>query len=238
MKKTSFGAFLFFFCSASCSTLFSAETLSQLITDARTLAQDASSPTRQRFSNTQITEWLNVGQREVMANTNCLMGSMVFQLQIGTTYYSLPSNFLSMRRVTLGYLAMTELSPAALDGRSRGWEQASGRPTYYFVNFSSRGLVGFAPWPQLATDTDTVKIEYNIQANDLSASSDVPFNGVNELQQYDHALAYYAASMMTAIDGMNQQSAMYMTLFSNMVVTMKARAQERPNYLPSTAASP
>lgn len=214
-----------------------AENLSQLITDARVLAFDAASSTRQRFSDTQITTFLNSGQRQAMAQTHCLMGSMSFQLSPGTTYYPLPTNFLAFRRVTIGSLYMTEMSPASLDGRSRGWEAASGHPTYYFVNFSSRGLVGFAPWPATATDTDTVKIEYEIQATDMASSTDTPYNGVSEMQDYHNALPYYAASLMTIVDGLQMQSQLYLQVFTANVATMQKRCMDRVNYLPSAAGS-
>lgn len=215
-----------------------AETLSQLITDARVLQHDAASNTRQRFTDAQITEFINQGQREALAAAPCLFQNIVFTLSPGTTYYPLPSNYTSIRRVTVGSKWIQELSPGGLDGRSRGWEAASGYPTYYFVNFSSRGLVGFAPWPAQAADTDTVKVEYNVQATDLAAAADLPFNGVNELQDYHHALAYFAAAMMAAVDEHPSQSSAYMGVFSMMAKQMGANCTQRPNYLPSAVGTP
>ena len=214
------------------------ETLSNLITDARVLASDASSVTRQRFSDTQITEFLNQAQRQALFESRCLMSSLSFTLTAGVTYYSLPSNYMSMERATIGSLWMTELTPAALDGRSRGWEASSGHPTYYFINFSSRGLIGFAPWPATSTDTDTIKIEYQIQANDLANSTDIPFNGITELQEFHHGLAYYAAGMMEMINGMTSQASAYFSNFQTIVKNMNMACRLRPNYMPSAVASP
>src|SRR5258708_21417272 len=119
------------------------ETLSQLITDARILVID-STTTRQRFSDSQITEFINQGMRLAIGENHCLQQSFIFNLVPGTTYYNLPANYDAMFRVTIGGKWMHELTPAALDGRSRGWEQSSGYPTYYFINFSSRSMVHFA----------------------------------------------------------------------------------------------
>lgn len=213
-------------------------TLSQLIAEARTLALDGSSSTRQRFSDSQVTEFLNEGQREALTQTRCLRQSLIFQLVPGTTYYALPSNYLTMERLTIGQKYIQEMSPAALDGRSRAWEAASGYPTYYFVNFSSPSYVGFAPWPAQSTDTDTIKMEFDVQATDLASASDVPYN--NEIQMYDyhHGLAYFAAAMMSAIDGQTPRMTFYQGVYGGVTAAMAKRCLERPNYLPSGTGTP
>lgn len=214
------------------------ENLGNLISDARVLALDASSASRQRFTDAQITQFINVGQTEAMIQSHCLLQSTTFTLTPGATYYPLPTNFLSMNRVTIGKLYATEMTPASLDGRSRGWEAASGHPTYYFIDFATRGVVGFTPWPATLSDIDTIKLEYYVQAKDLANNTDVPFNGINELNDYHHSLAYFAASLMTSIDGWATQAQTYMALFTNSTLAMKNRCTERPNYLPSAAGTP
>lgn len=209
------------------------ENLSNLISEARLLVLDSTSTSRQRFSDSQITELLNQAQRVAVSRDHCIQSSFVFQLVPGTTYYALPSNYDAMLRVTVGSKWLQEMTPAGLDGRSRGWEASSGYPTYYFINFSSRSLVGFAPWPATSADTDTVKVEYDISANDLVNSADLPFNGVNELQQYNHMLVYYAASVMAALEGLPTQAQSYMAMYETQYKSFDEHCIERPNYLPS-----
>lgn len=215
-----------------------AETLSNLITDTRVLALDAASTTRQRFSDSTITQWLNVGQRQAMAQTWCLQASYTMQLQQGVTYYALPSDYLAMRRLTIGAKMLQEMTPAALDGRSRGWEVSSGYPTYYFINFSSPTSLGFAPFPQTATDTDTVKVEYLQNAADLVSSSDVPFNGNAKLYEYHHSLAYFAAAMALSTYGALDRTSAYLAIYAASVTQMKDRCRGLPNYLPSATGTP
>jgi hypothetical protein len=219
------------------ATAHASETLSQLITDSRVLVLDSASTTRQRFSDTQITELLNQAQRQAVNHSRCLSAALTFSLTPGVTYYALPSNFLYFERVTVGSKWLQEMTPAALDGRSRGWEASSGYPTYYFINFSSRTQIGFAPWPAASTDTDTVKVEYDIAANDLANSTDIPFNGVTELQEYQHGLAYYAAAIMATIEGLDSQAKAYMSVYSQTIKDMTDSCRERPNYLPSATGS-
>lgn len=213
------------------------ETLTQLIAEARVLALDGSSATRQQFSDAQITQFLNEGQRESLTQTRCLRQSQVYTLVPGTTYYALPSNYLTMERLTIGFKYLQEMSPAALDGRSRAWEAASGYPTYYFINWSSPTMVGFAPWPAQSTDTDTIKMEYDVQANDLVNGTDLPYNGVTQMFDYHHALAYFAAAMMSAIQGQAGRQQSYQGIYVGMVTAMKNRCLERPNYLPSATGT-
>lgn len=213
-------------------------TLSQVITEARTLALDGASSTRQRFNDNQITSFVNEAQREALTQTRCLRQSLIFQLVPGTTYYPLPSNYLTMDRLTIGQKYIQEMSPAALDGRSRAWEAATGYPTYYFINWSSPSLVGFAPAPAQAADTDTIKMEFSVQATDLVNSTDVPYNGVIQMFDYHHGLSYFAAAMMSAIDGQAARQTAYQNIYVGMVAAMSKRCLERPNYLPSSTGTP
>lgn len=217
---------------------FASETLSQLESDARLLVLDSTSTTRQRFSTAQVDTFLNQGMRYAVSLDNCLQQNIVFNLTPGTTYYALPNNYENILRVTIGYKYIPQQTPAALDGKSRGWESASGYPTYYFINFTSRSLVGFAPWPAQASDTDTVKVEFSIAPTDMALSGDLPFNGINELQVYDHMLAYYAASQMAAVDGRLDQAKAYMDIFTANLSTFEKGCLANPSYLPSAVATP
>lgn len=215
-----------------------AATLSELITDARTLGLDGASATRQRFSDSEITTWLNMAQANAVAEAQPLQKSIQFQLVPGTTYYPLPDDYLTMMRMTIGNLYMLEMSPAALDGKSRGWPAASGYPVYYFINWSSPTLVGFTPWPATSRDTDTIRMDYAQNAAPLSASSDIPFNGVPKLYNYHHGLAYYAAAMMLINSNQGGMVQAYLTMYQANIAALKTRTYQRPNYLPSGTAIP
>lgn len=214
------------------------QNLSSLISEARTLALDGDSASRQRFSDQQISIWINEAQRQAQIKTRCLRSTLNFTLVEGSTYYPLPDNFLNIERVTIGSKYIQEMSPAALDGRSRGWEAASGYPSYYFLFFSSPTMVGFAPWPATSTDIDVIKMEIDIQANDLVNGTDYPFNGVVKMRDYGHALAYFAASMMNSVEGISSRSAAYMQLYSMVIEGMSKLCNSRPSYYPSATGNP
>ena len=173
-----------------------------------------------------------------MASNHCMQFSLSFQLIQGTTYYSLPSNYDTIMRVTIGQKYIPQQSVASLDGKSRGWEAASGYPSYYFINFSSRTMIGFAPWPQQPSDIDTIKIEYDIQPNNMVLTTDLPFNGISELSQYDHMLAYYAAAQMASVNSDMDHYKAYMDYYNAFMKVMEDHCTEVPAYLPSAAGSP
>ena len=219
----------------SCSApSWAAENLGQLITDVQTLTLDTVG-TRQHFSTTSIAGFINEGQREILMGTHCMQNTTTFMLTPGTTYYPMPTNYLVIERVTIGYKMIPQMTPAALDSQSLGWEYASGYPNRYFINFSSRDLIGFAPFPQTSTDTDTIKVDFDIQANDMVVNGDLPYNGINEFQDYSHGLAYWAASTIEQVDNQPNRAAYYMSIFTNVSKIMSVRCRDLKNYLPSAS---
>ena len=210
----------------------SASTLSELRADARSLITDAHS-TRERFSDSELNAWINEGQKVVDVKTLCNYKSTVFPLVSGTTYYSLPSDFIYIRRVTRDALSIQEMTPAGLDGRSAEWENQSGLPTYYFLNFSSRTKIGFAPFPNATSDLATIKVEYISQSTALTNDTDVPFNAISEFLPFNYILTYYGAYKASIVDERYDKAKVFLDSFNVMSDLMKVRCVERINYLPS-----
>lgn len=207
-------------------------TLSDLRTQTRDLAIDNGS--RLRFSTTTIDTWLNEGQRVAVLDAKPIFKSANFELVAGTTFYSLPSDFLQMRRLSLRYLDLSEITQESLDNKvGLQWEVSGGLPTNYFISFASRTKVGFYPFPDTSSSTGTVRYEYYAQATNLSATTDEPFGGAAELDPYHYILAYYAASKIVAIDGRIDLAVFYRTEFLEGLERMKRESRNRPSYNPS-----
>jgi hypothetical protein len=209
--------------------------LSEIRADVRSLVTDGQG-TRQRFSNAELNLWINEGQKIADIRTLCTYKSYNFTLVAGTTYYALPNGFIAIRRVTRDNLSIQEMSPAALDGRSAEWETASGLPTYYFTNFSTRGVIGFAPFPAVVGDTAPIHVEYMAYSGDLVADADIPFGGIVEFYPYHYALTFYAAYKASVIDERDNKAKVFMESFASIVTMMKDQCIIRPNYLPSASA--
>ena len=206
-------------------------TLSDLRTEARTLSLDAGT-SRQRFSNARVNAFINEGHRQAVLEARPILKSAELALVAGTTYYSLPTDFLQVSRITMEYDVLYETTPEALDKTNR-WPETGARPTHYFINFASRTKVGFYPFPESSSSTGTVRYDYYAQATDMSADSDEPFGGAAELDVYHYAFAYYAAAKMCAIDGRTSLANLYLSEYRASVERLKVEAKSRPSYRPS-----
>jgi len=209
-----------------------ARTRTQLRSDVRLLLRDTGT-SRVRFSDAQINVLLNEGQRLAASRSYCVQKSTTFPLLVGTTYYATKSDFLAVRRLTRDSIELKELTPAGLDGRTRGWEAAAGIPTWYFLNFASRTQVGFSPFPGVSADTSTIRMDYFALPSDMDADGTQAFDNIAELVPYHQILAYYAASVLAAVDGDQPASQLYLALFETGLKSMTDKCQDRPNYNPS-----
>lgn len=221
------GAFLFLAVAGDCLTL------SELRTEARVLSLD-NGATRKRFPDARVNAFLNEGQRQVILEARPILKSSQFELVAGTTWYSMPSDFLQVHRLSHDYYILPETTPEALDRTSR-WQETGAKPTHYLVNFSSRTKISLYPWPESSSSTGTVRYEYWAQATDMSADADEPFGGIAELDPYHYVLAYFAAAKMTAIDGRMTLAQIYLAEFRAGIERMKSEAKSRPSYRPGAA---
>lgn len=211
-----------------------AMTLSSVIAEARAL--DIDNGVRERFTDQQITNWINEGQRDAIMETLPIFESGGFSLTRGTTYYSLPPDFLQLYRVQFNGQILTELSMQSLDAKGDQWMYTTGQPTNYFIDFANRTQIGFYPFPQVSTDTGTITFEYYAQSTDLGGPNDIPFGGIVEMTPYHYGLAFYAASMMAVLDGRTDLYTVYSGEYKAMLVRMGRNARARPSYHPNINA--
>jgi hypothetical protein len=179
-----------------------------------------------------LNNWINEGQRIADISSLCTFKRYTFDLVQGTTYYEMPSDFITIYRVTRDWLSLQEMTPAGFDGRSAEWENQSGLPTYYFINFSTRTHIGVAPVPSVGTDTATIRVEYMAYNVSLSTDTDIPFGGVVEFYPYQYGLGYYAAYKASVIDERDSKAKVYLDSFTALTKLMKDTCMQRPNYKP------
>ena len=208
-------------------------TLSELRTNTRLLISDSGTAlSRLRFTDSQIDIFLNECQRESVAISWPLQQSVSLELVASTTYYSLPNTFLAIKRVTWRGRVLTERSPTNLD-QTKEWESIGGTPQNYFVNFASRTKIGIYPAPADSSSTGTIKVDYYSQANDLSASGDVPYDGIREFYPLHHILTYCAGARLAAIDGQSGIAALYLQIYNQNLARLANTAMARPSNSPS-----
>ncbi len=130
-------------------------------------------------------------------------------------------------------MALPELTPQAISSRNGEWEDVTGTPIYYFINFSTRGAIGMYPFPAATSDLGTIRIDYMAYSTPLVLDTDIPFNGYNEFSAYQYSLVYYAAYRMSIIDDRMTLASTFFQEFDAIVKLATNICKARPNYNPS-----
>lgn len=201
--------------------------LSDILTRARIFLRDtATDPTRQRFSDPQLTFFINDGQKETNLKVWAVVNSTLITLSAGTTEYSLPADHITILRATMNNAPIVERTFSFLDESNTNWIADTGTVTEYYLRMDSsvvagvtRECIGVHP---ISTFTATMILQYLAQPADLSASVDVPFSGYNRLFPFHQALAYYAAYRGDMAIGSVDEAAMYRREYDSIVNFMDA----------------
>lgn len=161
-----------------------AMTLTDLLTQCRVYLQD---PTASRWSDAELTQWLNEAQDDFGDRTKCNRTTAALSLAASTptgAFYTLPADLLSLDRVTRnGYeLARTNIDSLAFEG----WETQTGT-AYWFIH----GPYGFGTlrvYPY-TTAAQPLTAYYAKQLTRLTLGTDTP---ALIPVPYHIALVYYA----------------------------------------------
>ncbi|MEA3432560.1 MAG: hypothetical protein U9R01_07835 [candidate division WOR-3 bacterium] len=190
-----------------------------------------------RYSDTQILAFLNEAQGDAISTTLCIEKQYSFETVSGTTYYSMPDSFITVKRLISDDQRLDEKSPTKLDKEAAEWETVTGTPINFFINFSSRAKIGFYPVPDSTSSTTTISMEYYANADDMTSSS-TPFNGITEFAAFHNMLSYYAAAQMLYIDGLVNMADRYMQRYIYFKEVFKGSCKARPSYMPKINMSP
>lgn len=221
-----------------CSSVSEALTLSELLTRTRVYLRDTQTSS-QRFSDIQLTSFLNDSQKEANLRTFAVAASTRFYLTPGTTEYSLPDSNIVVLRVTLDNFPMPERTLSFLDDSNSTWVlDPAGTPQEYYIRTSSslvdgiaRESVGFHP---VSTGTLRVDIDYLAQPVDLSQATDVPFGGDNKrLYPFHHILAFRSAYLGWIAIGDVNMAAIYLREYESLIPILEAVTKTRLSYNPN-----
>lgn len=213
-------------------------TLADLITQSRIFLRDtATDPLRQRFSDSQLTSFINNGQKEMNLRSWAVINSTPISLITGTTEYSLPPDHIVVLRVTVNNSPIQERTFSFLDDSNTNWIADSGTVTDYYLRTDSsvvsgvtKESIGVHP---VSTFTATMVVQYLAQPPDLSGGSDIPFAGNNRLYPFHHALAYYTGWRgAMAISNLDEAS-IYLKEYETMMSLMESITKNRLSFNPS-----
>jgi len=214
-------------------------TLSDLLARTRVYLRDTSADTSlQKFSDTQLTRFINDGQQETNLLTWAVIGSTKVTLTSGTTEYSLPTDFILPLRVTFNNTPIVERTFSFLDQSRTDWVTNTGTPQSYYVRVDSslvagvsRESIGFIP---ISTFTAVVDIQYLGEPSSLSAGSDVPFGPDNSrTSSFHQVLCYYAAYRGYLAMGLPDFAGIYLLDYNKIVALMESSLKSRLMFNPS-----
>lgn len=216
-----------------CVTSSFALTAADVLTRARLMLRDTSSDvTRQRFSDAQLLSWLNDGQREANAFDFVMQSSYTFATTGGQQEYSIPSDYLTSWRVTYKGRKLNQTSFNEQDAVTVAWQtQSVGTPLAYYVYLAPNPTIGFVPAPATAS-TGTVVLWYIQQTQDLTLTTQTPFNGWSQLVPYHSALSYYIAYRGLWTVGDTDQASQYLSEWQQWVAALKVGLGRQPDFNP------
>ena len=220
-------------------------TLSDIRTEIRKAVHDNPSDTaRRRYSDTDLLNLANQGQRETVNLTGLAEKTTAYVLSRNATYYFLPTDLLYIQQVyftdkTGQTIELEELAQRSLYDQNPNWERNTGSPSSYWVSnstlpqnqTSARLRISYIPIPT-QTSTGTVLIWYTSTVADLSADADVPWDNRVHLTAYHYALVYYVVFRIKVIESKADEAGAYQTLYANSVALMKSNLGMMPNYNP------
>jgi hypothetical protein len=211
--------------------------LSDLITECRAELRDTTTDTNfQRFTNAQLTGFLNDAQNQIDNTVGLLSVSYGFDLVAGQREYALPLDYKAAWRVTLSGQRLPATSYNALDQISN-WTVARSTPTAYYINTYSSStaslIMGFYPTPRLSTTGGSVQIFYAQIPTQMVNLTDLPFNGRSNFAPYHYALSHYCAFRGWLVQNRPDLAKGYADVFASDVKMMKESISEEPDYNPS-----
>lgn len=217
------------FLSSTCHAL----TLSQIRTEVRVRIKDTNSY-RQRYSDSQLNNMINEAQRDISNKTWVNISSYAITLAINQANYVLPSDLLTIQRVTLNNKNLIETTLQRLDGdnSNSAWLGTTGLPTNYYQEPSYPNQIWFYPYPANASSTGTVNVIYTAASTDLTQDTDIPFNAKDRFTSYHDTLIFYTAFRVYLIEGELDKAKYYRDEYEAAVNVMTARVGMKPNYLP------
>ncbi len=227
---------LFFYINVSYS-----KDLSTIRSGIREKLKDNQSNTQQRRkSDTVLNRYINDAQRVITTETHCISSTTYTTTTSGTANYSLPSNFITEIRISYStgtgataYKRLEKMDFSRLDIDTPDWEStATGQPIQYYL---SNRLIYLYPAPNATwAGTNRLKIDFSRFPADLSADTDIPYDGVTDLYPYHDLIIFYVlAQTFTELEDTNLV-AYWEAKYSNLLGILFNNLIFKPDWQPSS----
>jgi len=160
-------------------------------------------------------------------------------LTSGTTEYSLPSDQITVVRVTINDSPVVERTFSFLDDSNSDWIKQTGVPENYYIRVDSSIVAGVAKesigFNPISTFSALVVVQYLARPDDLSADGDIPFGGSSNgrLLPFHHGLAFYATYRGFLTMGLLSEAGVYLNEWNSLLTIMEATNKTRTMFNPN-----
>lgn len=218
-----------------CFQPVNALTKSQIISEVRRLVQDSNGTSRQRWTDLQISTFINMAQDEIVSLTWCLHNEYHGMTRSGTTNYVMPETLFVPERVYYDNKVLPEISESKLDSTDENWISAStATPTYYYIHRTTVTWLGLYPSPDNAKSLD---VYYYEQPANLDNDNSRPFNNCDKLNPYHYLIVLWVTHYCFLQEGKIATATQFYNLYSLRIKDMKDSLNLRPNYYPNISGN-
>ena len=170
--------------------------LSELRTFTANMVED---PAQTKFTASKYNDAINKASQQFAMDSKALYKDSAIVMVAGTAAYSLPTDFMYEKAVTLNGIELDPISRATLEAKKRTdrWDDDSGTPKYFIIDpEEARKTVTLYPEPDSDADGTAIVLTYYPMPAAMSSDSSLPLNGSNLMVQFHSGLAAYAAWLL------------------------------------------
>jgi len=168
----------------------------EIRTMASRLVEDPSST---KFSVVVVNDSIDKANKQFSLDSKALYKDSAITMVSGTAAYSLPTDFMYEKEVTLNGIKLDPISRATLQSfkTSDKWSDDEGTPKYFVIDpEENRKTITLYPKPSNTDDGTAIVLTYYPVPVTMTADSDVPLNSSSLMVQFHTGLAHYAAWLL------------------------------------------
>lgn len=170
--------------------------LGELRTLTASMVED---PNQTKYALAKYNDAENKAAAQFAMDSKALYKDSAIAMVARTAAYSLPSDFMLEKEVTLNGIALKPISRATLQAKkiSERWDDDYGAPEYYIIDpEEARKTISLYPIPDNDADGTSLVLTYYAFPALMTVDTSLPLNGSTLMVQFHTGLAAYAAWLL------------------------------------------
>jgi len=168
--------------------------------EIRTLAAAfVEDPNQTKYNSTKYNDAIEKSQQQFAMDSKALYADSAITMVKDQAAYSLPTDFMYEKAVSLNGLGLEPISRATLDfyRTSERWDDDAGTPKYYIIDpkEASKTITLF-PIPNSTDAGTSLVLTYYPYPAAMTADSDIPLNSSALMLQFHIGIAAYASWLL------------------------------------------